>query len=64
MTCGDDCRVKFWDVRKANECLKILTDHSHWFVAFFTFLSNEETCSNDTPLDGLDPVYLIDLDEV
>jgi WD40 repeat protein len=56
MTCGDDCRVKFWDVRKANECLKILTDHSHWFVAFFTFLSNEETFSNDTVLDSLDPV--------
>jgi WD40 repeat protein len=32
MTCGDDCRVKFWDVRKPNECLKILTDHSHWLV--------------------------------
>jgi WD40 repeat protein len=34
MTCGDDCRVKFWDVRKPNECLKVLTDHSHWFVLF------------------------------
>lgn len=33
MTCGDDCRVKFWDVRKTNECLKILSDHSHWFVS-------------------------------
>lgn len=32
MSCGDDCRVKFWDVRKTNECLKILTDHSHWLV--------------------------------
>ena len=31
MSCGDDCRVKFWDVRKPTECLKILSDHSHWY---------------------------------
>ena len=33
MTCEDDSRVKFWDVRKANECLKVLSDHSHWLVS-------------------------------
>lgn len=36
MTCGDDCRVKFWDVRKSNECLKILSDHSHWLVSLLS----------------------------
>jgi len=30
MSCGDDCRIKFWDIRKTNECLKTLNDHSHW----------------------------------
>lgn len=31
-SCGDDCRTKFWDIRKPNECLKTLTNHSHWYV--------------------------------
>ena len=29
-TCGDDCRVKFWDIRKPTAPLKVLVDHSHW----------------------------------
>jgi WD40 repeat protein len=29
-SCGDDCRVKFWDTRNCSEPLKILSDHSHW----------------------------------
>jgi WD40 repeat protein len=29
---GDDGKTKFWDVRKPTECLKILNDHSHWYV--------------------------------
>ncbi|XP_074640938.1 EARP and GARP complex-interacting protein 1-like [Tubulanus polymorphus] len=29
-TCGDDCKVKFWDIRKTLEPVTILADHSHW----------------------------------
>lgn len=29
-SCGDDCRVKFWDTRNCSEPLKVLSDHSHW----------------------------------
>ncbi|VDN29253.1 unnamed protein product [Gongylonema pulchrum] len=29
-TCGDDCRVALWDLRKTNEPLKVLQDHTHW----------------------------------
>ncbi|KAF0313094.1 EARP-interacting [Amphibalanus amphitrite] len=29
-TCGDDCMVKFWDIRKPTAPLKVLVDHSHW----------------------------------
>ena len=29
-TCGDDCLVKFWDLRKASEPVKRLSGHSHW----------------------------------
>uniref|UniRef100_A0A0N5AUK9 WD_REPEATS_REGION domain-containing protein n=1 Tax=Syphacia muris TaxID=451379 RepID=A0A0N5AUK9_9BILA len=29
-TCGDDCKVSFWDIRKTRERLKTLDDHSHW----------------------------------
>ncbi|XP_037084923.1 EARP and GARP complex-interacting protein 1-like [Pollicipes pollicipes] len=29
-TCGDDCRVKFWDIRKPTEPLQVIADHSHW----------------------------------
>ncbi|KAL8600756.1 hypothetical protein ACOMHN_055951 [Nucella lapillus] len=29
-SCGDDCRVKFWDTRNCSEPLKVLCDHSHW----------------------------------
>ncbi|CAB3977676.1 TSSC1 isoform X1, partial [Paramuricea clavata] len=30
VTCGDDCKVKFWDTRNPNESLMVLSDHSHW----------------------------------
>ncbi|MED6274593.1 EARP-interacting protein, partial [Characodon lateralis] len=29
-SCGDDCKVKFWDVRNVQEPVKILEEHSHW----------------------------------
>ncbi|XP_070301158.1 EARP-interacting protein homolog [Salvelinus sp. IW2-2015] len=29
-SCGDDCKVKFWDVRNINEPVKNLEEHSHW----------------------------------
>ncbi|XP_036818751.1 EARP-interacting protein homolog isoform X3 [Oncorhynchus mykiss] len=29
-SCGDDCKVKFWDVRNINEPVKSLEEHSHW----------------------------------
>ena len=34
-SCGDDCRLKFWDIRKTNECLKSIQQHSHWSVLAF-----------------------------
>ncbi|KAG9336180.1 hypothetical protein JZ751_002527 [Albula glossodonta] len=29
-SCGDDCKVKFWDVRNIGEPVKTLEEHSHW----------------------------------
>ena len=29
-SCGDDCKAKFWDVRKTNEPLLVIAQHSHW----------------------------------
>ncbi|XP_071807807.1 EARP-interacting protein homolog [Asterias amurensis] len=29
-SCGDDCKVKFWDVRNTESAVLTLTDHSHW----------------------------------
>ncbi|KAK2489970.1 hypothetical protein MC885_006069 [Smutsia gigantea] len=29
-SCGDDCKVKFWDTRNATEPVKTLEEHSHW----------------------------------
>lgn len=29
-SCGDDCKAKFWDIRKTSEPVKVLSDHSHW----------------------------------
>ncbi|XP_072026211.1 EARP and GARP complex-interacting protein 1-like [Amphiura filiformis] len=29
-SCGDDCKVKFWDVRNTDLPVMSLTDHSHW----------------------------------
>lgn len=31
-SCGDDCKVKFWDVRSVQEPVKTLEEHSHWWV--------------------------------
>ena len=31
-SCGDDCLAKFWDIRNVGEPVKVLSDHSHWFV--------------------------------
>eukprot|EP01137_Pigoraptor_chileana_P019441 Opistho-2@80492 len=27
---GDDCRIRFWDVRNPRDPLKLVTHHSHW----------------------------------
>ena len=35
-SCSDDCLAKFWDIRNVGEPVKVLSDHSHWFV--FPFL--------------------------
>uniref|UniRef100_A0AAY5L5B6 EIPR1-like beta-propeller domain-containing protein n=1 Tax=Esox lucius TaxID=8010 RepID=A0AAY5L5B6_ESOLU len=32
-SCGDDCKVKFWDVRNISEPVKTLEEHSHWWVS-------------------------------
>lgn len=29
-SCGDDCKVKFWDTRRVAEPVKTLEEHSHW----------------------------------
>lgn len=29
-SCGDDCKVKFWDTRNVQEPVKALEEHSHW----------------------------------
>ncbi|KAF7247612.1 hypothetical protein EYD10_06454 [Varanus komodoensis] len=29
-SCGDDCKVKFWDTRNVSEPVKTLEEHSHW----------------------------------
>ncbi|XP_048452962.1 EARP-interacting protein homolog [Rhincodon typus] len=29
-SCGDDCKVKFWDTRNVHEPVKTLEEHSHW----------------------------------
>uniref|UniRef100_A0A803K266 EARP-interacting protein homolog n=1 Tax=Xenopus tropicalis TaxID=8364 RepID=A0A803K266_XENTR len=29
-SCGDDCKVKFWDTRNIHEPVKTLEEHSHW----------------------------------
>lgn len=49
-SCGDDCKTKFWDIRKPNECLKTLSSHSHWVwsVRYNTFHDQLLlTCSSD-----------------
>lgn len=32
-SCGDDCKAKFWDVRKTTEPLLVIAQHSHWIWA-------------------------------
>ncbi|XP_071836526.1 EARP-interacting protein homolog isoform X2 [Apostichopus japonicus] len=29
-SCGDDCKVKFWDIRNPSAAVLSLSDHSHW----------------------------------
>jgi WD40 repeat protein len=28
---GDDCKVRFWDTRNTTECIKEISDHTHWY---------------------------------
>lgn len=30
-SCGDDCKVKFWDTRSPTEPVRTLEEHSHWY---------------------------------
>ena len=30
VSCGDDCRTKFWDVRNPSQPVKVVSEHSHW----------------------------------
>lgn len=30
-SCGDDCKVKFWDTRSVTEPVRTLEEHSHWY---------------------------------
>ncbi|KAJ8306607.1 hypothetical protein KUTeg_017152 [Tegillarca granosa] len=65
-SCGDDCKVKFWDTRNTTEPLKVLSEHSHWVwsVKYNHFHDQME----DPPKDGViatyeeheDSVYAVD----
>jgi EARP and GARP complex-interacting protein 1 len=49
-SCGDDCKVRFWDIRKTNECLKTLNNHSHWVWSVRYNAFHDQlllTCSSD-----------------
>lgn len=30
-SCGDDCKVKFWDTRSTAAPVRTLEEHSHWY---------------------------------
>ncbi|EDO41365.1 predicted protein [Nematostella vectensis] len=30
VSCGDDCKIKFWDTRNTEQPLVSITEHSHW----------------------------------
>lgn len=30
-SCGDDCKVKFWDTRSPAAPVRTLEEHSHWY---------------------------------
>ncbi|OWK07139.1 TSSC1 [Cervus elaphus hippelaphus] len=32
-SCGDDCKVRFWDTRNVAEPVRTLEEHSHWCVS-------------------------------
>lgn len=32
VTGGDDGKIKFWDVRKPSDPVKVFYKHSHWYV--------------------------------
>jgi EARP and GARP complex-interacting protein 1 len=31
---GDDCKVRFWDIRNTTESIKEISDHTHWYLKF------------------------------
>lgn len=41
-SCGDDCKVKFWDTRNVTEPVKTLEEHSHWYRNSFACRFREE----------------------
>lgn len=41
-SCGDDCKVKFWDTRNVTEPVKTLEEHSHWYRNSFACCFREE----------------------
>nr|XP_035931997.1 EARP and GARP complex-interacting protein 1 isoform X2 [Halichoerus grypus] len=63
-SCGDDCKVKFWDTRNVTEPVKTLEEHSHWFALPFGLVSAgqdlgegcRETRSKPGPLLGTSQV--------
>ncbi|RMX41659.1 hypothetical protein pdam_00008865 [Pocillopora damicornis] len=32
VSCGDDCKMRFWDTRNTTDPLMVLQDHSHWVI--------------------------------
>lgn len=41
-SCGDDCKVKFWDIRNVTEPVKTLEEHSHWYSDLLACRVREE----------------------
>lgn len=41
VSCGDDCKVKFWDTRNVTEPVRTLEEHSHWYSDSFACHAGE-----------------------
>ncbi|KAI9206921.1 WD40-repeat-containing domain protein [Polychytrium aggregatum] len=60
-TCGDDCFIRFWDLRKADVPVKQLNNHTHWIwsVAFNKFHDQLLLSSSSDSLVNLESIISI-----